>query len=139
MKEAGIRLVCVKIPVSDLSRAVAYYRDVLGMEERVTLPEYGWASLAAGEVRVGLHVPDPTGGERPPGGQVGFQLAADDLASLHDRLAARGAALPLGLFQAENGIGCLLVVDPDGNVISIIGSAGPVPEPGQAEPGGAGP
>lgn len=41
MNDAKPWVSLVKVPVSDLKRAVAYYRDVLGFEEQFTAAGYG--------------------------------------------------------------------------------------------------
>jgi catechol 2,3-dioxygenase-like lactoylglutathione lyase family enzyme len=119
VKDAAPRVGLVKLPVSDLNRAVAYYRDVLGFEEEFTAPEYGWSSLSAGEVKLGLYVPGMGGGDQTPGGSAGFQLQVHDLTSLHQHLAQRGAIMPEGVYTAADGMRCLIVHDPDGNQLQI--------------------
>jgi catechol 2,3-dioxygenase-like lactoylglutathione lyase family enzyme len=119
MKYAALRVSLVKLPVSDLKRAVAYYRDVLGFQEMFTEPAYGWSSLSAGDVKLGLYVPGMGGGDQTPGGSAGFQLEVNDLTSLHQCLADRGAIMSQGVHMSDDGMRRLIVSDPDGNLLQI--------------------
>jgi predicted enzyme related to lactoylglutathione lyase len=119
MKDAGVSVSLVKVPVSDVNQSVPYYRDVLGFEEQFTVEEYGWSSLTAGDVSLGLFVPGKGGGNATPGGSTGFQLQVDDLAALYARLHQRGALLGEGIYTSADGMQCLEIQDPDGNVLHV--------------------
>jgi catechol 2,3-dioxygenase-like lactoylglutathione lyase family enzyme len=54
-----MQIAYVNIFVSDLARAVAFYHEKLGLPLQFASPEHGYASLAAGTVRLGLGVPGP--------------------------------------------------------------------------------
>jgi catechol 2,3-dioxygenase-like lactoylglutathione lyase family enzyme len=108
--------------VRDMQRAVAFYRDVLGM--RVLDSNDWWTSLEFFGARIGLHW---TGGEPVP-------------AVLHDDHGARhGATLTLRSTDLDTDLGylqkmgCLLLgrsdnawgrlaalTDPDGNVLKLM-------------------
>lgn len=62
MKTQSVQLSLVKIPVSSVETAVPYYRDVLGLEEQFSVPEYGWAQFLVGEFPIALYEPGPGGG-----------------------------------------------------------------------------
>jgi len=81
------RLAQVALHVRDLERAVAFYRDTLGVPFLFQAPpkmaffDCGGVRLLIGEAQVG---------EAPRGGYLYF--AVDDIAAEHARLAAAGVA-----------------------------------------------
>ena len=127
MDEAKPWVSLVKVPVCNIEQAVAYYRDVLGFEEQFTVAEYGWSTLTAGEVSLGLYVPGLGGGSATLGGSAGFQMQVADLPALHALLAGRGALLGEGLYTSADGMQCLEITDTDGNVLHV---SQPAPEEG---------
>lgn len=101
----------------DLDRAVAYYRDVLGL--RLLRREgSSWAEFEAGPVRLGLHgiVAGPV--LLLAGATV--VLRVEDLEQEMRMLEARGALLsgPTGEIPHTGRFGSLL--DPDGNALLLI-------------------
>jgi len=116
----SLRIGLVTVPTRDLARSVAFYRDVLGFEEQNTVPEFGRSTLTAGAVRLGLFIPGMGGGNRRPGGSVGFTLAVDDLGPVYEQLVQRGASMPNGIFHADDGQAWVEVHDPDDNVLKIV-------------------
>ncbi|MGH7142751.1 MAG: VOC family protein [Planctomycetota bacterium] len=109
----------IRIPVSDLNRAVTFYRDVIGMEVEDVLDDYGYAHLMAGTLGIGLYVPGLGGGDRKPGGTLDFQLEVDNIRHLYERLRGRKALIPEGIFQSDDGTHCLELIDPDGNILLL--------------------
>ena len=79
------RLHQIALPVQDTDRAVAFYRDVLGMRLLFTAPP-GLAFFDCNGVRLMLSPPSP-GHERP--GSV-LYFAVDDITATHTALVARG-------------------------------------------------
>lgn len=71
--------------VHDLDRAVAFYRDLLGVKLLFTAPP-NLAFFDCGGVRLMLSPPSP--GLDHPGSVLYF--AVDDIATVHDLLASRG-------------------------------------------------
>src|SRR5258708_21837332 len=51
------RLALIKIPVSDIQRSAAFYRQTLGFEQEFVAAEYGWAQFKAGELPLALYKP----------------------------------------------------------------------------------
>lgn len=99
--------------VVDMDRAVAFYRDALGLTERLITP--GWSELACGDAIVALHA----GGD---GEQrvTGLSLQYADLD------AAYGVALDAGASAVRppedrpgEPIRLTEVADPEGNVIML--------------------
>lgn len=79
------RLHQIALPVQDTDRAVAFYRDVLGVPLLFTAPP-GLAFFDCDGVRLMLSPPSP-GLERP--GSV-LYFGVDDIIATHTALAARG-------------------------------------------------
>ena len=116
------RLDHVSFAVRDLSRSLAFYRDVLGLEP-APRPDLGipGAWLTAGDAQVHLiEVPaDFQAGSPPPtlnpaAGHAAFGI--DDYSAALDRLRAHG----LEVLEFGEASGQMWVKDPDGNVIELI-------------------
>lgn len=113
----------VSFPVTDLARALAFYRDMLGLAP-IPRPDFGGldgAWLEAGAVQVHLIVtPDGADVGRPPAstnpvaGHTAF--AIDDYDATKAALEAAGHEV-VGLGA---GLGQMWVRDPDGHVIELI-------------------
>ena len=115
------RLGHVSFAVRDLTRSLAFYRDLLGLEP-IARPDFGFpgAWLAAGDVQVhlievpgGTDVGSPSPTLTPIANHTAFVVAnhADTVARLQ----------ALGLDVVDGGaMGQSWVQDPDGNVIEFI-------------------
>lgn len=101
--------------VSDMDRAVAFYRDVLDLELRHRSGEE-WAQLGAGSIQLGLH--GAGSGPVRTGGTLAFTVTDLDAAKL--RLVARG--VDVGHEGGGDGLGPRFVEfnDPDGNVLALF-------------------
>lgn len=110
----------IAITVSDVAKAIAYYRDVLGL---AVLFEAGpnLAFLAAGPVRLMLSTPQ---GHGAPGANSILYFKVEDIEATHAAIVARGSAserppqLTAKLPDHELWIGFLR--DPDGNLIGLM-------------------
>ena len=102
--------------VSDMDRAVAFYRDVLELEPGHRSGDE-WAQLGAGSIQVGLH--GAGSGPVRPGGTLAFTVA--DLDAAKAKLTSRGVAI--GHEGGGEGLGPRFVEfnDPDGNVLALFG------------------
>jgi glyoxylase I family protein len=112
----------VSLIVSDTSRALGFYRDLLGLElapERPDL-EFPGAWLAIGDQQ--LHLlelpnPDPVVGRPSHGGRDRHMaLLVGNLAALIQRLDDAGTAYTL----SRSGRRALFCRDPDGNAVELI-------------------
>ncbi len=109
----------VMYEVSDLQRSAAFYRDILGLELAVFLPEYAWAELSAPPTTLALcdpraHRPDAV---VRPGGATLF-LAVSDLVATVAELEQRG--VPVQVPPVETPVCWMAVVsDPDGNAVGL--------------------
>ena len=52
-----MKIAYVNVFVGDLSRTLAFDKDTLGLDIQFSSPEHGYASISAGNVRLGLAVP----------------------------------------------------------------------------------
>ncbi len=101
--------------VSDLARAAAFYRDVLGLKQMIFSEEYQWAEFDGGNVTLALK-----GGEQIPPGHPGnrLALAVDDLQAAFRELKHQGVRI----LNEPADHGCCQhadVLDPDGNLVIL--------------------
>lgn len=103
--------------VSDLKRAVAFYRDTLGLKLDYANEEWGWAEFDVKPVALALDA-NPfegalQGGPPRPGGAV-VALAVEDVKAAVEGLRGKGVTILREPF--ETGV-CHMakVADPDGN------------------------
>ena len=106
----------VHLKVSDVPRALAFYRDALGFEEQARLPSAAFLSAGGYHHHVGLNSWQSRGAGSPPEDsprlrRVEFELGdAEALAQLGSRLSG-----VVGRAAARTaGDGCLFLRDPDG-------------------------
>ena len=113
----------VMVNVSDMARAVAFYRDTLGLPLKFESP--GWTEFETGASTVALHL-SPGGGQKsasftgPVAGSCSLGFSVDDIERTSKELQARGAhfVVPPTL-REEEGIRLAVFLDPDGLAISI--------------------
>ena len=113
----------VHLKVSDLDRAIAFYRDVLGFELQQRMGDEA-AFLSAGGYHhhIGLNTWESKGGSRPPPGTTGLYHVAirfPDRAALARALKrVVQAGIPIG--ASDHGVSeAIYFEDPDGNGIEI--------------------
>jgi predicted enzyme related to lactoylglutathione lyase len=108
----------VNVFVTDLTRAIDFYRDRLGLPLQFASPEHGYASFSAGSVRLGIAVPGP---DQPGlvGRHTGVGLEVADLEAEHGRLSALGVTFPMPPTRQPWGGFMAMVADPDGNVFYL--------------------
>jgi predicted enzyme related to lactoylglutathione lyase len=103
----------------DMDRAVAFYRDTLGLA--LTFQDGDkWAQMKAGDVNFSLSSPDE-GAEGATGAVVIFEV--DDIAASRDRIAAGGAEIVDQRDMGDHGK-ALTFRDPDGNLVQLFQRAG---------------
>lgn len=101
--------------VSDLPRAVKFYRDVLGLKQEVLSEEYQWAEFNCGNLTLALKA-SAKPAELAAGARLAF--AVEDISAAHEELKKRGARILL----PPQDHGCcrhLEIVDPDGHVVIL--------------------
>jgi catechol 2,3-dioxygenase-like lactoylglutathione lyase family enzyme len=106
----------ISVPVTDLERSTAWYRDTLGLEQ---IGEGQWPEFQLGE-NVSLYLLDPTNigqqFEGPHGAPVALRVA--DVADARAELEGKGIAFEGDTF--DTGV-CFMAHfrDPDGNVLML--------------------
>jgi glyoxylase I family protein len=120
----------VRYQVKDVSRAVAFYTEVLGFKlERQQLPQFAtvWLGplhlLLSGPGASGSR-PMPGGESQEPGGWNRVVLRVADLPSHIERLKKAGFRLRNEM-EAGPGGSQIQVLDPDGNPIELFEPAQP--------------
>jgi len=117
----------LSLTVTDLQRAQAFYRDILGLRE-IARPNFGfpgvWYELGAGlslHLSVKEEMPRrPVDGARFDTRDAHFALAVEDADDTYARLQAGGLAF-YDFAETPTGLRQLFVRDPDGNMIEFIG------------------
>jgi predicted enzyme related to lactoylglutathione lyase len=111
----------VNVFVTDLARSLAFYEQVLGMTVLFRHEQFGYASIAAGPIHMGLAQIDPKDEHvhAMVGRHTGVGFATRDLVAAHARLAARGVAFPMKPEKQPWGGFMALLADPDGNVFYL--------------------
>jgi lactoylglutathione lyase len=114
----------IMVNVSDMSRSVAFYRDILGLSLKFESP--GWSEFQTGATTLALHlIRARAGGEgrapaEPGAGTCSIGFSVEDLEATHRKLTARGAQFVLApTEQANEGIRLAVCIDPDGLAISF--------------------
>ncbi|MBW2231346.1 MAG: VOC family protein [Deltaproteobacteria bacterium] len=113
-----MQIAYVNIFVSDLKRAIEFYEERLGLELEHSSPEHGYASFAAGPVRLGLAVAGPDQSDLV-GRHTGVGWAVSDLEAEHARLSKRGVVFTMPPSKQPWGGFMALASDPDGNVFYV--------------------
>jgi catechol 2,3-dioxygenase len=122
--DPGVDIGHVHLKVSDLDRAVGFYRDVLGFEETTRMGDQA-AFLSAGGYHhhIGLNTWESKGGSPPPPGSTGLYHVAirypsrAALATALKRLVDAGVPLS---GASDHGVSeAIYLNDPDGNGIEL--------------------
>ena len=102
--------------VSDLDRAVAFYRDILGLPMEVYKKEWDWAEFDCGNITLTLYA-----GARLPdvvlGGRIA--LAVANIQAAYEELKARGDVRILKPPYELSYCWHLEILDPDANLVII--------------------
>lgn len=110
----------IAITVSDVAKATAFYRDVLGLPFLFGAGP-NLAFLAAGKVRVMLSAPQ---GHGEPGKNSVLYFKVDDLPAAYAAIVARGAeeerAPQLAAKMPDHELWIGFVRDPDNNLVGLM-------------------
>jgi lactoylglutathione lyase len=122
----------VMVNVSEMGRAVAFYRDTLGLQLKFESP--GWSEFETGATTLALHGATRAAGSQsqaqggPTAGTCSLGFSVPDLDITYAELSARGARFVLPpTDQPNEGIRLAVCLDPDGLPISF---AEPLPQEG---------
>jgi len=108
----------VNIFVGDLSRAITFYQDKLGLHLQFSSLEHGYASFATGSIRLGIALPGPDQAELV-GRHTGIGLEVADLYAEHTRLSGLGVQFAMPPTKQPWGGFMALISDPDGNIFYL--------------------
>ena len=106
------RLAYVNVTVSDFERAVAFFRDVIGLPFNFADAEFGYASFATRGAAFAV-VQAPEG--EAVGRHTGVGFAVDDLDAAHAALVDKGVEFPRPPTREPWGGYMAVFADPDGN------------------------
>ncbi len=110
----------IAITVSDVDRALKFYRDVLGLQFLFSAGP-NLAFLKAGTIRIMLTLPE--GEDKSPGNSV-LYFKTDDLDNVYQEVLARGAAEEEGPHKIadmpDHELWMAFVRDPDGNPVGLM-------------------
>jgi uncharacterized glyoxalase superfamily protein PhnB len=113
--------------VSDVSRSIAFYRDVLGFTVQQTVPDgepFVFAIVKSGGVEVFLNAPGPAHEEYPAlkgrsiGGTLTLFIEVDDIGASFDELKDR-VQVVMPLETKWYGVTEFAFLDPDGYIITF--------------------
>lgn len=113
-----LNVALLKIPVTDLSRAVSFYERALGVRAKFIVEAYGWAQLDGISVALALYVPGRGGGNSSPGGDAGFHLSHPRLDELLRGVRPVDPVAEIAV--NDDGSRSLDLTDPDGNTLRIM-------------------
>lgn len=106
--------------VTDLGRSVAFYRDVLELRLDMDDGGFGYASFAAGPIKLGLAQIDASGDQSAlVGRHTGIGLCVRDLERTAAELEARGVEFTMKPTKQPWGGFMATIADPDGNVLYL--------------------
>jgi len=110
----------IAITVSDISKALPFYRDVLGLTFLFS-PGPNLAFLSAGKVRIMLSTPQGAG---TVGQNSILYFKVTDIVATHDAIVARGAtserAPQLAAKMPDHELWIGFIRDPDSNLIGLM-------------------
>jgi predicted enzyme related to lactoylglutathione lyase len=113
------RIGYVIVGVSDLDRAIEFYRDAMGFEFVHAAPEFAFAEFKVGGMRFSLAGGSGGDGSHKVGGNTGIGFVVDDLDAAHKELACKDVAFTMEPARQPWGGYMAMFADPDGNVFYL--------------------
>ncbi|MGE4650129.1 MAG: VOC family protein [Myxococcota bacterium] len=119
----------IVLPVADLDAALAFYRDLLGLEVVIRLdpdnsgPE---GSIAAGLNIAGMLVPGGTmlelvqGMQEPRAGSTVVALNVADVKAAQQQVEAAGVTPAMPPTEVTPGVTMMFLTDPDGRTVELV-------------------
>jgi len=99
--------------VSDMDRAVRFYRDVLGLSLKFESP--GWSEFAMGEITLALH---PASAKSPSGAvELGFTVS--NVEEFHQNMVGKGVRFSLPPTKQDFGGVLAQFADSEGGYCSV--------------------
>ncbi len=111
----------VNVFVTDLERAVEFFRDTLGLPLQFQEEKFGYASFAPKGVRFGVARVDPSSPESPSlvGRHTGIGFGVPDLSAAYEQLEAEGVRFTMVPTKQPWGGFMATFADPDGNLFYL--------------------
>jgi predicted enzyme related to lactoylglutathione lyase len=120
MNLAPSRIGQISITVADITRALAFYRDILGLSFLFS-PSPNLAFLLAGDVRIMLSTPQGAGAV---GANSILYFVVADIETTYTELVTLGAtadrAPQLAAKMADHDLWLGFLRDPDGNLVALM-------------------
>jgi catechol 2,3-dioxygenase-like lactoylglutathione lyase family enzyme len=110
----------VAVPVTDQDRALAFYRDELGLEIRIDMPfgdDQRWLEVVPAGATTSIALV-PAGETAPAGIDTGIRLTTDDAIADHETLRARGIDVDAEILQYP--VPMFTLHDRDRNVLYVV-------------------
>lgn len=103
--------------VSDLDRSLAFFEGEMGLSVQFAHADFGYASLDAGPIRMGLAMVDANDPEQASllGRKTGIGFCVGDLGATFDRLSRAGVRFTMEPSKQPWGSLMAMFLDPDGN------------------------
>ena len=101
--------------VGDMSRAVAFYRDVVGLSLKFESPH--WSEFSTGDTTLALHPASSTN----PAGKVELGFGVPDLQAFYEAMTAKGVTFPLAPKKQDYGGMQAQFLDCEGATVSVDG------------------
>lgn len=113
---ARVGRIAATIPVTNIERSVAFYRDFLGLEVQFTNGQpVGFVILRNGDAELHLTLVK----DHRPGPHNVAHLLIDDAQNLYRAMGAAQVRMIKGLRDTDYGLRGFVFVDPDGNRIDV--------------------
>lgn len=108
----------VAMAVSNRKKALAWYRDVLGLPVAYAAPDTGhWIEVGPSRPLTRIHLCESS--EEEPGGPSGITLLTDDVHRDYERLRSEGVTFLSPPRKMDWGEWLAVLVDLDGNEIDL--------------------
>jgi predicted enzyme related to lactoylglutathione lyase len=101
--------------VSDMDRAVNFYRDVVGLPLQFQSP--GWCEFSTGETVFGLHLAS----EQNPPGKIELGFSVTNIEQFHTEMTSKGVQFPMDPQKQDFGGMLAQFVDSEGAHVSVSG------------------
>lgn len=102
--------------VADMDRAVAFYRDVIGLPLKFQSPE--WSEFATGEIAFALH----PASDKNAAGKMELGFSVPDLRAFHTEMQGKGVRFPIEPSKQDFGGMLAQFVDTEGAHVSVTDS-----------------
>jgi lactoylglutathione lyase len=124
VREHSMKVSYAIIFVSDMSRSMTFYRDVIGLPLRFESPQ--WTEFATEGATLALHLSSAPGGKRAdpnaiPAGHCRPGLSVPDLDAFHARMVEKNVVC-IEPPHDVHGSRLAQYLDPDGMGISVSGT-----------------